>query len=318
MSIDYEWDFFISHASEDKEEFVRPFVKRLRRSRVKVWYDEFTLGWGDSLRASIDRGLRDSRIGIVVLSPDFFRKDWPRDELDGLVAGGKRILTVWHKVTKADVYRYSPMLAGKLGRSSTLGINELAKQAIAVLGPTRVEFERDVFSLIERLQSGESISTCVASGLKLAHKAGEKGKDLAAFCTNEINGWNPTAACRHRTVPFYATFEMLNLADLRWQGDVGRALQYMAADPNRFKRVSLTMRGPILGIEADANRPHPMNSLATKTVPANMFFPLVRVEDFNRAVYLYADGESYQKIVRQTAAELTRRLSMMLPKRKSG
>jgi len=39
-----------------------------------------------ALRQSIDRGLAKSRFGIVVVSPSFLQKDWPRRELDGLVA----------------------------------------------------------------------------------------------------------------------------------------------------------------------------------------------------------------------------------------
>jgi hypothetical protein len=48
---------FISHASEDKEDFVRPLAETLQQLGVKVWYDEFTLKVGDSLRRKIDSGL---------------------------------------------------------------------------------------------------------------------------------------------------------------------------------------------------------------------------------------------------------------------
>ena len=47
-----EWDVFISHASEDKEVFVGPLAERLRQHGVRLWYDEFTLTMGDSLRRS--------------------------------------------------------------------------------------------------------------------------------------------------------------------------------------------------------------------------------------------------------------------------
>lgn len=80
------YDVFISHASEDKDEFVHPLAELLREQHLEVWYDEFSLNVGDSLRRSIDRGLSQSRYGIVVLSPSFFRKQWSQWELDGLVA----------------------------------------------------------------------------------------------------------------------------------------------------------------------------------------------------------------------------------------
>lgn len=56
-----EWDIFISHASEDKADFVEPLATRLQERRLRVWYDNFTLTVGDSLRRSIDRGLAQSR-----------------------------------------------------------------------------------------------------------------------------------------------------------------------------------------------------------------------------------------------------------------
>ncbi|PYL58658.1 MAG: hypothetical protein DMF30_01825, partial [Verrucomicrobia bacterium] len=74
--------------------------------------DEFELTVDDSLRQSIDRGLVNSRYGIVVLSKAFFARDWPQYELNGLTAkevgGEKVILPVWHGVTKADILAYSP------------------------------------------------------------------------------------------------------------------------------------------------------------------------------------------------------------------
>ena len=38
-----QWDVFISHATEDKEEFVRRLAQALESSGLSVWYDEFTL-----------------------------------------------------------------------------------------------------------------------------------------------------------------------------------------------------------------------------------------------------------------------------------
>ena len=62
----------------------RPLAEALRQQRVEVWYDEFSLRVGDSIRRAIDRGLAQSRFGIVILSKAFFAKEWPQYELDGL------------------------------------------------------------------------------------------------------------------------------------------------------------------------------------------------------------------------------------------
>lgn len=132
------YDVFISHASEDKESFAGPLSNLLKEYGFRVWYDEFELEVGDSLRKSIDKGLVNSRYGIVVLSPDFFKKNWPKYELNSLVAkeveGVKVILPIWHNVTKQVVMSYSPMLADKVALSTEdMTIDELAKKLCRVL-----------------------------------------------------------------------------------------------------------------------------------------------------------------------------------------
>lgn len=127
------YDVFVSHASEDKDDFVRDFVKCLQKHELKVWYDESTLRIGDSLRRSIDNGLKNSRYGIVVLSEAFFSKEWPQRELDGLFArevnGEKVILPIWHKISKNEVLKFSPIIADMLAlNTSSFTIEEIAKE----------------------------------------------------------------------------------------------------------------------------------------------------------------------------------------------
>lgn len=129
------YDAFISHASEDKAELVKPLATALTRLGYRIWYDEFELRVGDSLRQSIDKGLVNSRFGIVVLSPAFFAKNWPQYELNGLTAreiqGHKVILPIWHSVDRAGVLAHSPSLADKVALSTgRLSINKIA-QALA-------------------------------------------------------------------------------------------------------------------------------------------------------------------------------------------
>lgn len=63
-----KYDVFISHASEDKDAIARPLATMLERLSVRVWYDEFSLKLGDSLTSAIDKGLQESRYGLVILS----------------------------------------------------------------------------------------------------------------------------------------------------------------------------------------------------------------------------------------------------------
>ena len=128
------WDVFISHGWEDKEDVARPLAEALTAAGLRVWYDEFELTVGDSLGRSIDRGLRDSRYGVVILSPHFFEKEWPQKELDGLSAreiqSVKVILPVWHNVTYDEVLQFSPKLADRLAVRTDKGLAEVVRQLL--------------------------------------------------------------------------------------------------------------------------------------------------------------------------------------------
>ena len=129
-------DYFISHAGEDRADCVDPLVQELERRGRTVWDSESELTLGDSLLRKIDEGLNSSRFGVVVLSPDFFRKPWPQTELDGLVAravveGRKVILPVWHRLSLSQVMERSPSLGGLLGIETTRGIPAVIEAIIA-------------------------------------------------------------------------------------------------------------------------------------------------------------------------------------------
>lgn len=134
------YDVFISHASEDKDSFVRVLAEALRAENVEVWYDEFTLQLGDSIRRSLDKGLKQSRFGVVVLSKAFFKKNWPQYELDGLAelemkGNDKVILPVWHGVHHDDVMEYSPSLASRMAVSTDQGIQSIVDAILEVVHP---------------------------------------------------------------------------------------------------------------------------------------------------------------------------------------
>lgn len=125
-----KYDFFISHASEDKENFVEPLATALDAAGAAVWYDRFVLEVGDKLRERIDDGLASSQFGVVVLSSHFFSKKWPKNELEGLFArereGQTRILPIRLGLSDDEIERHSLMLAGRFAlRSPEQGIDEI-------------------------------------------------------------------------------------------------------------------------------------------------------------------------------------------------
>lgn len=129
---EYQYDFFICHATEDKTPFVANMANALITEGFKVWYDEISLNWGDKLRRSIEKGLSSSRYGIVVLSNNFFQKEWPQRELDALFViegSSKRILPVWLNITKEEVQQYSPLLADRIAIKSEQGVSKIIAEA---------------------------------------------------------------------------------------------------------------------------------------------------------------------------------------------
>lgn len=124
IAVEVQYDVFVSHAWEDKETFANEFVEELQKRGLCVWYDISQIKWGDSMRAKIDDGLRKSRFGVVVLSPDYIKegKYWTKAELDGLFqlesVNGKMLLPVWHNLTKKEVMAYSPIIASKLAMTT--------------------------------------------------------------------------------------------------------------------------------------------------------------------------------------------------------
>lgn len=135
---DEVYDVFVSHASEDKEDFVDEFCSKLNALNIKVWYDTMSIKWGDSLRTKIDDGLRNSKYGVVVISPSFINKGWTQYELEGLfqieMTGGKTILPIWHNITKKEVQDFSPTLSGRKALTTAIMTpSEIAEEFVKLL-----------------------------------------------------------------------------------------------------------------------------------------------------------------------------------------
>lgn len=141
-----EYDVFVSHAFEDKEDFVDELVSEMRKLDLKIWYDTDKLKWGDSMREKIDRGLSKSKYGVVVLSPNYIaeHKYWTKAELNGLfqveTINGKTILPIWHNLTKKQVVEYSPIIADrKAMTTASMTAEEIATEL------------KDLFAVTEKL-----------------------------------------------------------------------------------------------------------------------------------------------------------------------
>lgn len=126
---------------EDKEAIARPLAEELRKRKLAVWFDEFSLYLGDSLRQSIEHGLANSKFGIVILSRHFFEKHWPQQELNGLaakeVSGARVILPVWHNVGVSEVGAFSPILADRVAVKTDHGLDRVVESILQAATPRK-------------------------------------------------------------------------------------------------------------------------------------------------------------------------------------
>ena len=141
-----KYDVFISHASEDKDLIVRPLVTMLKKLSVRVWYDEFSLKLGDSLSASIDKGLLESRFGVVVLSKSFLNKNWTDYEYRSLLSrqmnGQKVIIPLWYDITKEEILSFAPYLADLFAANVTP--ENLPRTVLGILKVVRPDILRSI------------------------------------------------------------------------------------------------------------------------------------------------------------------------------
>ena len=131
---------FICHDTRDKEEIAQPLALALQRRMCTVWFDEFTLKVGDSLRTEIEKGLKECSKCIIIISQHFLNNEgWSKREYDSIftreVLNHKSvILPVWSGVSAKDIYNYSPALADKVGVDWKLGEDEVARRLVQAIG----------------------------------------------------------------------------------------------------------------------------------------------------------------------------------------
>ena len=179
------WDCFVCHATEDKETVARPLVEQLKNRQLRVWFDEDNLDVGDDLLAKIAHGLSQSRFGIVVLSPSFFRKTWTNRELNGLFAlergGKKRILPVWHDVDTLQVNQYSSQLANRLGVATVDGIDVVSSKLVQAIEQEIAQHTTTMNSVIRLHPHSLRLLTAARDG------------DARLAFTEHLNGFHVTA-----------------------------------------------------------------------------------------------------------------------------
>jgi len=114
-------DVFLCHAWDDRQGAAKDLHDLLVSLDVKVWFSEKDVGLGVPLLRTIDKGLANSRIGVVLVTPALLRR-LPQEsiadrELSALLAG-ERLIPIVHDTTYEALREVSPMLASRSGLST--------------------------------------------------------------------------------------------------------------------------------------------------------------------------------------------------------
>lgn len=111
-------DVFLCHAWDDRQGVARELHDLLESHDVSVWFSEKDVGLGVPLLRAIDKGLANSRVGIVLVTPALLRR-LPAEgiadkELSALLAR-ERLVPVVHGTTYEALREVSPLLASRSG-----------------------------------------------------------------------------------------------------------------------------------------------------------------------------------------------------------
>lgn len=103
-----EYDVFISHASKDKADLVEELYQSLNKLGVAIFYDKESLEWGDNWKDRILNGTKKAEFAIIVISENFFDREWTERELSEFLNrqnrnGQKLILPILHNITVSQL-----------------------------------------------------------------------------------------------------------------------------------------------------------------------------------------------------------------------
>lgn len=132
----YEYDVFISYAVEDRIA-VNELVEKLKDAGVTVWYAGQQLTAGRDVEETIKEGLVKSRHGIVLLSHNYFAKNWPQRELHALWGREndqeRRLFPVWHKISEEEIKLYDPFVARTWGIPTDEGMDLVVRKLLRAM-----------------------------------------------------------------------------------------------------------------------------------------------------------------------------------------
>ncbi|WP_457255960.1 toll/interleukin-1 receptor domain-containing protein [Pedococcus sp. P5_B7] len=114
-------DLFLCHAWDDREGSAKELHGHLKANGASVWFSEEDLPLGSLMIREIDKGLRNSRVGIVLVTPALLKSiegEGVAEKELAVLLSTRRVIPVLHGVSFDDLNNVSPMLASHAGLST--------------------------------------------------------------------------------------------------------------------------------------------------------------------------------------------------------
>jgi len=114
-------DLFLCHAWDDRQSSAAELHRHLKANGETVWFSEEDIPLGSLMTREIDKGLRNSRIGIVLVTPSLLKSignEGIAEKELAVLLNSRRVVPVTHGVTFDELYDVSPMLASHAGLST--------------------------------------------------------------------------------------------------------------------------------------------------------------------------------------------------------
>jgi len=111
-------DLFLCHAWGDREGAALDFYNLLIGLDVTVWFSEKDVPLGTSLMRQIDKGLKNSRAGVVLVTPAMLKsldEEGIADKELSVLLASDRVVPIAHGTTFEALRDVSPMLASRSG-----------------------------------------------------------------------------------------------------------------------------------------------------------------------------------------------------------
>ena len=140
---------FISHASEIKKDFVLPLEQDLQQLGCSVFVDQTAIAYGDSFVTSINKGLSEADVIIVVFDKNFLKKKWTNAEIQAIqnlvIENGKKLIPIYYRMAPEVINSLYPLISSIKGiKVSEKGDLGLIRNAIRKILKNSEESDRSI------------------------------------------------------------------------------------------------------------------------------------------------------------------------------